>query len=139
MLGADSSKTLQDESPDKLVFTELEYFLAYRDSYSIFTYTPLLLFREHTTLFIGTGLTDPNIRRLLYWSQWEVEEGYREEGKPIPERKVIRHYALMKASEHPKREVTGALLRPLGVVPLWYEDHPDLVDICAELQDRPRD
>ena len=125
---------LDKEAPDRAIFTEADYFLAYRDSLSVFSYVPSFLFREYAVLFLGTRLDDPNVRRLLCWSQSEIEKGYQSEGQELPQRKQIRHYALMPSTSESEQGIAAALLQPLGVAPLWFENYGDLLSILRELR-----
>lgn len=121
MLRFDSKYRKNKEAPDQLVFTDLQYYQAYRNPVGMFTYTPLFLFREMPFLFIGTRITDDNIRRLLYWSQAEIAAGYAAEGEPVPAFKQLRHYALLLSGDSDRAAET--LLLPLGVRPIWYRSH----------------
>lgn len=49
----------------ELIFSEEDYHKVYRDAYCWSNLTQLNYLREHTCLFIGCSLTDPNLRRLL--------------------------------------------------------------------------
>jgi len=131
MIRFDSKRYPSKEATDHLIFTDLDYYVAYRELGSIFTYTPLYLFREYSFLFIGTRLTDDNIRRLLYWCQREIVSAYRAEKARPPLDKRIRHFALVPRGESP--EAMKVLLRPLGVAPIWYRSHSDLPSILSAL------
>lgn len=49
----------------ELIFSEEDYHKVYRDAYCWSNLIQLNYLREHTCLFIGCSLTDPNLRRLL--------------------------------------------------------------------------
>lgn len=68
-----------------LIFSEEDYHRVYRDSYSWSNLVQLSALRENTCLFIGSSLTDPNIRRLLDVSSRKGEEA--------------RHFAFLKRDE----------------------------------------
>lgn len=123
-----------EEATDMAVFTEREYLLVYRDSHSVFSYTPLFLMREYPVLFLGVGMKDPNVRRLLAWSQWEIEQGYRQEGQATPSHKEFRHFALLREVSKTEREIVTTLLRPLGVATIWYRKHQDVPQLLQQLQ-----
>lgn len=70
---------LTEEASDALVFTEQEYFDFFSRPMSRFSYTFLFLLRESPCLFIGTSMTDDNIRRLLHYSKSDITQGYAAE------------------------------------------------------------
>jgi NAD-dependent SIR2 family protein deacetylase len=49
----------------ELIFSEEDYHRVYRDAYCWSNIVQLNYLREHTCLFIGCSLSDPNLRRLL--------------------------------------------------------------------------
>lgn len=49
----------------ELIFSEEDYHKVYRDVYCWSNLAQLNYLREHTCLFVGCSLTDPNLRRLL--------------------------------------------------------------------------
>lgn len=63
-------KQLSDEEKDSIIFTEDDYNGLYNDAYKWQIVTQLSFFRENICFFIGCGLLDPNIRRLLKMSSW---------------------------------------------------------------------
>ena len=57
---------VDEDSPNTdLIFSEEDYHKVYRDAYCWSNLAQLNYLREHTCLFIGCSLTDPNLRRLL--------------------------------------------------------------------------
>lgn len=68
----------------ELIFSEEDYHRVYRDAYCWSNLAQLNYLREHTCLFIGCSLTDPNLRRLL-------DVAKRNNEKP-------RHYAFLRRS-----------------------------------------
>ena len=57
---------VDEDSPNTdLIFSEEDYHKVYRDAYCWSNLAQLNYLREHTCLFIGCPLTDPNLRRLL--------------------------------------------------------------------------
>lgn len=55
----------ENDSHAELIFSEEDYHRVYRDAYCWSNLAQLNYLREHTCLFIGCSLTDPNLRRLL--------------------------------------------------------------------------
>ena len=53
------------DSKNKITFGESNYHQQYSDIYSWNNIVQINKFRENTCLFIGSSLTDPNVRRLL--------------------------------------------------------------------------
>ena len=59
-------KKIDENNPNtELIFSEEDYHKVYRDAYCWSNLAQLNYLREHTCLFIGCSLTDPNLRRLL--------------------------------------------------------------------------
>lgn len=78
-------KKLDENTPDsELILSEEDYHRVYRDAYCWSNLAQLNYLREHTCLFIGCSLTDPNLRRLL-------DVAKRNNEKP-------RHYAFLRRS-----------------------------------------
>lgn len=76
-------KKFDDNNPNaELIFSEEDYHRVYRDAYCWSNLAQLNYLREHTCLFIGCSLTDPNLRRLL-------DVAKRNNEKP-------RHYAFLR-------------------------------------------
>jgi len=137
-----------DETPPGLdksflgVFTEQSYFDFFNQPNSMFHYTCLYLLRAHSCLFIGLSLKDENIRRLLHYSQMELEQGStRRKTKPGTtgetdevEEVHVRHYAIMKHSPYARiDELTVASLKRLGTEVLWIDDFDEIPNRLGEL------
>ena len=76
-------KKFDENNPNaELIFSEEDYHRVYRDAYCWSNLAQLNYLREHTCLFIGCSLTDPNLRRLL-------DVAKRNNEKP-------RHYAFLR-------------------------------------------
>lgn len=69
----------------ELIFSEEDYHKVYRDAYCWSNLIQLNYLREHTCLFIGCSLTDPNLRRLL-------DVAKRNNEKP-------RHFAFLRRND----------------------------------------
>ena len=118
----------------ELVFSEEDYHKVYRDAYCWSNIVQLNAFRDSTCLFIGSSLTDPNMRRLL-------DVASRNEEKP-------RHFAIVKKKEYPitgdKKQkellqkysemdyrIQEEYYKSLGINILWvdkYEEIPELLN-----------
>ncbi|WP_066634738.1 SIR2 family protein [Desulfolucanica intricata] len=77
-----SDGSLNHDKEMDLVFTEDAYHSQFLDPYNWANITQLSLLREKTCLFIGSSVTDPNIRRLLDVAHRKNKEKY--------------HYAIIK-------------------------------------------
>lgn len=125
---------IEDLKNCELVFSEEDYHKVYRDAYCWSNIVQLNAFRDSTCLFIGSSLTDPNMRRLL-------DVASRNEEKP-------RHFAIIKKKEHPitgdKKQkellqkysemdyrIREEYYKSLGINILWvdrYEEIPELLN-----------
>lgn len=75
-----------DSNPNmELILSEEDYHKVYRDAYCWSNLIQLNYLREHTCLFIGCSLTDPNLRRLL-------DVAKRNNEKP-------RHFAFLRRND----------------------------------------
>jgi len=111
------------------VFTEQEYFDFFNRPHSVFNYTFLYLLREYSCLFIGMSMLDDNIRRLLHYSTAERRGSFPSPESQLgkPERKALRHFAIMKRTGSAKvDELTDTSLRRLGTRALWIDDYPEI-------------
>lgn len=131
-----------------LIFSEEDYHRVYRDSYSWSNLVQLSSLRENTCLFIGSSLTDPNMRRLLDVSSRSGEEA--------------RHFAFLKRDEI-KNEIEDtagnkdgngkagkeileiyqkiddnirtAYYRKLGLNIIWIDEYEEIPDILNSLSE----
>jgi len=81
------------DSKYKITLSEELYHELYTDNYCWNNIIQINKFTNNTCLFIGTSLTDPNLRRLL-----DVAKGLREE-------KSIPHFMLIKHKDEQKLEI----------------------------------
>lgn len=120
---------MKDESHDKLVLSEHEYFDFFNSPNSLYNYTFLHMLREHSCLFIGLSMQDDNIRRLLHYSAKERYQAYKEEGKDLEyiRENIQRHFAILKrfASKNIDHAVENSLAE-LGTRVLWVEHHDEI-------------
>ncbi len=129
---------------EPVVFAEQQYHALYTDPYHWTNIVQLNAIREHTCVFIGLSMTDPNLRRLL-------EIGSRSS-------ETVRHYAFLKRrtardlvrEDETLDEVPGAtlgsfldwhqglaeeVLRDLGVQIVWFDDYGQIRDAIQTLAD----
>jgi hypothetical protein len=147
------------EAPDKLVFTEGEYFDRFNSPTSQFNYTFLSLLREHSVLFIGLSMQDDNIRRLLHYSTQERKRALEDEcrqaiaqkredtgGDAVPvaaayrdiDRMVLRHFAVLRREETPGvDDIRETILRKLGVWVLWVDHHGQTLPRLGGMYETP--
>lgn len=111
-----------------IVFAESQYHTQYAEGFSWTNIVVQRLLLESTCLFVGTSLSDPNLRRM-------IDLSHRQNGSQ-------RHYYVTLAARHPEvflREAVSEILQAsyeaLGVVPIWmdaYDEVPDLLStVCV--------
>jgi hypothetical protein len=127
-----------------VVFAEQQYHLLYTDPFHWTNIVQLNAIREHTCVFLGLSMTDPNLRRLL-------EIGSRSS-------ESARHYAFMKrrAVKEVKREgkpaalsgttieqflgwhhqLSEEVLKDLGVRVIWFDSYDEIRDAIQSLADQ---
>ncbi len=132
----------QKEKESLLVFSEEEYHQLMLDSYHWVNLVQLNYFREHTCLFIGMSMTDPNVRRLL-----EIAK------QKQPEQDVCKHYIILQRDSFnniPKKEdinkenikkfamvhqkLKEAELSELGLNVIWVDNYDDIPNLLDELR-----
>lgn len=136
-----SSADLSKESPDRLVFTEQQYFDAVADANGFTNYTVLFLLREYRFLFIGLSMTDSNLRRSLHLSYRERVRELQAEGE-TPRKaheRACRHWALLKRGKTIPDEARERMLEALGVRVLWMRDHDSIPGILRAIYESDRD
>ena len=115
-----------------IVLTESDYHTQYASPHLWSNIAVSRVLLESTCLFIGTSLTDPNLRRLL-------DAAHREQ--PDREHFLIAMWpgdgnSLANATRNALLEVLEASHQQLGVTPLWineYSEIPSLIDKIREL------
>lgn len=116
------------EGSSAIVFSESEYHTQYTEAYSWTNIVVQRLLLESTCLFVGTSLSDPNLRRMIDLSH-----------RQNPDQ---RHYYLTIASRHSEdflrgvvSEIFQASYEAIGVIPIWieaYDEIPSLLEaICC--------
>ena len=139
MMRFDLEATPKNESPDKLVIAEDEYYQLFNNSTMFFNYSFLYLLREYSFLFIGLSMQDQNLRRLLFLSKNEISEGYKTEKLSENESKeklesVNKHYAILK--EPLNKEIKNfheITLLGLGVNVIWVNSYDRIEHILKDI------
>lgn len=123
-----------------LIFSEEDYHRVYRDAYSWSNLTQLNALWENTGLFVGSSLTDPNLRRLLdvaarsgesprhYAILPKEEIGEKKNGKPI-NKKIREIYQKMDDN------IRTAYYQRLGLNIIWIDDYKEIPDILRGFLD----
>ncbi|MGN0732613.1 MAG: SIR2 family protein [Emergencia sp.] len=114
-----AKSNLEKRCLDSIYLTEESYNKLYNHPYSWQIATQLSFFRENVCLFVGCGLTDPNIRRLL--------EIACNKSKP--------HYAILKKDSNSKKDlavITKHFSR-IGVEIIWIDDFNEIKRILDGL------
>jgi len=110
---------MQEEHYKSIVLTESNYNELYNHPYDWAISCQLSFFRENTCLFIGSSLSDPNIRRLLQITKSDIKV----------------HYAIMAKNETASKDlsvISNHFLK-MGVEIIWVDDYPDILDILDRL------
>ena len=132
---------LSKESGDRLVLTEHQYYDVVAASNSFANYTILFLLRTYDFVFIGLSMTDPNLRRTLHLSRAERMRELKAEGKSdtYAEEHSRRHWAVMKQDNDATiNQAIGAMLRELGVEPIWLDNWSELSPLLEALYEFDR-
>lgn len=108
-------------SPQKIILTRSQYFEA-KNKFSNFYNLLDSLFLTHTVLFIGCGLTDPDIQLVL-------------ENTNIAVPSVHPHYAIVQKERHPA--IVKSIKKSYNIKLIEYENHDgshsNLVKMLEEL------
>lgn len=102
-----------------IYLTEENYNDLYNHPYSWQISSQLSFFRENICLFVGCGLTDPNIRRLLAMT--------REENRT--------HYAIISKGNMTTNDlaIASTHLSRLGIEVIWVNNHKEVADKLRDL------
>jgi hypothetical protein len=130
----DRRRGMKNKEAVRTVLSEFEYYDFYNRPTAIFTNATLSLFREYHCLFVGMSMTDENIRRLLYYSKQERDEGLRLSDRSRDTRP--RHYAILRRCNLTEDFLTTTLLG-LSVQPLWVENFGEIPERLVALVARP--
>jgi hypothetical protein len=119
------SRRKSHRATDRIVLSEDDYHILYRDVYAWANVVQLTLLLNYTVLFVGLSLLDPNLRRLLALVN--------------KMRPAHRHYALLsdrleeadapwyrKNDAAAFRAVERLLHADLGIEPVWVNSYSEL-------------
>lgn len=133
----DKAGNRKREAPDRVVLTEEDYYDAFGDPFTVFTYTVMHLLRETSFLFVGLSMSDDNLRRLLHYSKAERLRGYLAEGdsrRAARKMAQAKHFAVLCRPESPSLvEAQASSLARLGVAPLWVQSFDELPELLGEV------
>ena len=102
------------EGSSAVVFSESQYHTQYAENYNWTNIVVQRLLLESTCLFVGTSLSDPNLRRM-------IDLAHRQ--NPFQQ-----HYYVTIASRHSEEYLRGAIdenlqasYEAIGVIPFWLD------------------
>jgi hypothetical protein len=110
------------KTPD-VVIAEDDYFQVFYDPLGFGNYVAMSFLRRFPCLFIGSGMTDKNLRRYLFHLA-------RDAGTSTPHQ---RKFAIVKATGDSKDEVTDKVLLSYGVETIWIKEFGEIRDILAKM------
>lgn len=114
-----SKRYIQSQHKKSIFLTEENYNDLFNQPYIWQISSQLSFFRENTCLFLGCGLTDPNIRRLL----------------DLTKHKNKKHYAIMVKDGLTARDLKTATdhFAKLNIEIIWVDTSQDIVHILNQL------
>lgn len=129
----------QDKNKDewsKLVFSEEDYHEIYSDSYCWSNMAQVKAFQDDVCLFVGSSLTDPNLRRLL------------DEAMRHPEN--TRHFAILTRKKYDNvtvenkelikwyqdfdDSIRNKIFNSFGISVIWVNDYSEIPNILTKLE-----
>ncbi|TEU12277.1 MAG: SIR2 family protein [Anaerolineales bacterium] len=106
-----------------LVIAEKDYFRTFYDPLGFGSYTAMGFFGRFPCLFIGSAMTDKNLRRFLYHLQREVGDS---SDRP-------HHFAILKARGTPRDDFEDAVLSSYGVATIWISGYDEIPGILKKV------
>lgn len=120
-----------------LVFTEEEYHHVYNNPYSWSNLVQINSFRDKTCVFIGSSLSDPNLRRLLDISSRKGENP-RHFAFLLRPSIINRSHSMSKTALTLYREILENLnntyYKTLGLNIIWVDDLNEIPDLLLKLK-----
>jgi hypothetical protein len=106
-----------------IVIAEDDYFQIFYDPLGFGNYIAMSFLRRFPCLFIGSAMTDKNVRRFLFHLAQGVNGPPTHQGR----------FALLKVSGTPEDEFTDAILLSYGVQTIWMQDFGEIGDILRAM------
>ena len=124
-----------EESDDRLILTEGQYFDVVANANGFVNYVLLSLLRDYRFLFIGLSMKDPNLRRALHLSFSERIRELQAEGETQAEaiERSTRHWAIMMRDSAELDTATTTLLEVIGVRPIWIKAWSEVPALLQQL------
>ena len=109
----------EDQQKSKIVLSESDYNFLYNDHYCLTNLIQPSILINHTGIFTGMSLTDPNTLRLMR----------------VARKLGVRHwhYVFLRKPEE-NIEEKAKHFRKLGVDPVWFENFSDLPKLLRNIQ-----
>ncbi len=120
-----------------LVFSEEEYHHVYNNPYSWSNLTQINSFRDKTCVFIGSSLTDPNLRRLLDISsrKGETPRHFAFLKRPtITNTSLSMSEAVLSTYQDILERLNNLYYRTLGLNIIWVNDLNEIPDLLLMLK-----
>lgn len=131
-----------------LVFSEEGYHQIYSEAYHWSNLVQLNSLHENNCLMVGLSMTDPNLRRLLDISARNIEQAKHFtflkrlttdyfcndfDKKKNSKVKVISNISAAEEFLERHHKLNEELMKELGVIIIWYEDHDQIPKILNEI------
>jgi len=106
-----------------LVIAEDDYFRTFYDPLGFSNYIAMSFLRRFPCLFIGSAMTDKNLRRFLY--HLRQERGGSSNGP--------NHFAILRARRTAQDDFEDAILLSYGVATIWIKDYDKIPGILKKV------
>lgn len=113
----------KDWETPKLVIAEDDYFRTFYNPNGFTDSQALRFFRQRPCLFIGSAMTDMNLRRFLY-----IAANERTSSVSSP-----KHFAILRTEGDLKDEFTQSILQAYGVEAIWINNYDEIDDILGQV------
>lgn len=120
-----------------LIFSEEEYHQVYNNPYSWSNLVQINSFRDKTCVFIGSSLTDPNLRRLLDISSRKGENphhfAFLQRPSIVKSTQQISD-SIIKIHREILESLNSTYYRTLGLNIIWVDDFNEIPDLLLKLK-----
>jgi hypothetical protein len=121
---SDEENSDNDTRNPELIITETDYFQRFYDPLGFGNYVAISFLRRFPCLFIGSAMSDKNLRRFLFHLK-------RDSGVLPPNQKK---YALLKATGKPVDKLTDDILyHSYGVEVIWMKKFDEVQEILRDM------